>query len=140
MKPKPKILLNGLPLPGQLVDLIDKDRWIAPGEERIRTVFGEKPSRATFYSLEDMQFENDAWATETLLAYLGQADVNFPPGDIDPRQSVLIGDLGHDLPFALDYRDNAADPRVVFLGTRVENRWITIAKNFADLVSALGLA
>jgi hypothetical protein len=136
---KRKIVVNGLPLPDQLVDLIDRGQWVAPDEGKIWTVFGEKPSQAIFYTLEDMEFENERWGGETLPEYLGQADADFPPGDIDPKCSVLIGDLGHDLPFALDYRDSVAEPRVVFLGTRVEERWITVANNLANLFSDLGL-
>lgn len=87
-----------------------------------------------------MTFENEAWATETLPDYLGEADEEFPPGDLDPGKSVIIGDLGHDLPVALDYRANPADPRVVFLSTRVAGRWITVAASIADLIEALGLS
>ena len=131
------ILINNLPLPEALVErLRGGGRWAAPSIERIRAVFGEKPSQAVFYSLEHMLRENEHWFSQTDEIYFGQADTHNPPGDIDPRKSVIIGDLGIDMPIALDYR-SSVEPTVTFLGRRILGRWITVAPNVASLISQL---
>jgi hypothetical protein len=132
--------INKLALPEALVELVAAGRWVAPDEKCIERVFGESPSHANFYSFEDMKLENDAWVTETLPEYLGEPDTDNPPGDIDPTAAILIGDLGHDVPFALDYRVNPHRPRVVLLGRTTQGRWLTIAEDIDELISKLGLA
>ncbi|HEX7131805.1 MAG TPA: hypothetical protein VF228_04485 [Iamia sp.] len=57
-----------------------------------------------------------------------------PPDDIDPRCSVLIGELGYDRPFALDLRIGAAI-RFMTIG----GRWRPIAESFPALLIALGI-
>ena len=110
--------------------------WATPNAERIQTAFGEPPSQAVFYTLEQMLMENEHWASETHEVYFGQADSQNPPGDVDPRKSLIIGDLGMDMPIALDYR-NTPTPTVIFLGRRVLNRWITVAPSVTDPISKL---
>ncbi|MGI5232756.1 hypothetical protein [Actinoallomurus sp. CA-142502] len=61
------------------------------------------------------------------------------PGDIDPRRSVLIGDLGHEMPFALDFRTSWGRPRVVYL-TIGTDRWIPVAPDAEVLLDRLGLS
>jgi hypothetical protein len=66
-----------------------------------------------FYSADHMQRENQSWPDEEYSGYLGTKDGHYSPGDIDPRQSVLIGDLGPDLPIALDFRRSQERPSLV---------------------------
>lgn len=131
------MIVNGLMLPNALAErLRDGGRWAEPSTERVRGVFGEWPSQAVFHTLEYMQFENESWGSETDEVYLGRADSLNPPRDIDPRKSVIIGDLGHDMPIALDYR-HSGEPTVLFLGRRVLGRWILVAPNVASLIAKL---
>jgi len=134
------VKVNDLLLPEVLSKLIAEGRWVPPNDDRIQEVFGERPSQANFYSFEDMKLENDAWSAETLPEYLGEPDDQFPPGNLDPRSSILIGDLGHDLPFGLDYRLDQDRPRVVFLGTKVDGRWTTVAENIDELLAQLDIS
>ena len=80
--------------------------------------------------------ENEPWPPEIVEIFAGQADSRNPPGDLDPQKSVIIGDLGPDMPIALDYR-NFPEPSVVFLGRRVLDRWIIVAPSVASLISKL---
>ena len=130
--------INGLTLPRQLDTLLSSGRWRTPDQARLTRIFGESSTHASFYGLEAMQRENREWPQETIPDFLGAPSSSHPPGDIDPRRSVLIGDLGHDVPFALDYRTLEADPAVVFLATRTPG-WITIAPTFSTFVANLGL-
>ncbi len=118
--------INGLPLPRDLLGLIRAERWRCPSDlSGIDRLF---PDRGEFklYSLDYMPFENDQWVRlfEDLRwldryapMFLGSPDPVKAPGDIDPRLSVLIGDLGigFDQPIALDYRPSMEDPPVVTL-------------------------
>jgi hypothetical protein len=53
--------------------------------------------------------------------------------------SILIGDLGNDMPFALDFRPSRATPRVIYL-TLETGRWITVAPTVELLLDRLGLS
>ncbi len=75
--------------------------------------------------------------------FLGAPDDDHPPGDIDPKLSVLVGDLGHgsDQPIALDYRLSMDQPRVLTLDyTRShQTRWVEIAPNIRTFAELMGL-
>ncbi|GLY91490.1 hypothetical protein [Actinoallomurus iriomotensis] len=133
--------INGLPLPGALCAAIEDRRWAPPADELLTRVFGDRPQGPRFYSLDHMRFENHRWPEvgSGLPAYLGSPDAAAPPGDIDPRRSVLIGDLGHEMPFALDFRTSWDRPRVVYL-TIGTDRWITVAPDAEVLLDRLGLS
>jgi len=134
--------INGLPLPDALRSAIEEERWVPPADRLLLArVFGEKPQGAKFYTLEYMAIENRRWpAVESRLPiYVGSPDESVPPGDIDPRMSVLIGDLGYDMPFALDFRPSRTEPRVIYL-TLETGRWITVALTIEALLDRLGLS
>jgi hypothetical protein len=63
-------------------------------------------------TLDYIPFENKYCVNQTDPSFLGVADDDRPPGDIDPKRSVLIGDLGpgSDQPIALDYRPSMDEP------------------------------
>jgi hypothetical protein len=134
--------INGLPLPDALRSAIEEDRWAPPADHLLLTrVFGEEPQGASFYTVEYMRSENRRWpeVESRLPIYLGSPDESAPPGDIDPRMSVLIGDLGYDMPFALDFRPSRVAPRIVYL-TLETGRWITVAPTIEALLDRLGLS
>jgi hypothetical protein len=70
---------------------------------------------------------------------------NWPssdPGGIDYDLAIIIGDfgLGSDAPIALDFREDATNPRVIRLSySGGRSRWISLAPDFASFVEALGL-
>ncbi len=55
------------------------------------------------------------------------------PEDIDPATSVLIGELGYDRPFALDYREATAPVRFM----TIDGRWPVVASSLSELMDRL---
>ena len=71
------------------------------------------------------------------------SDMAAPHG-IDFDLALDIGDfgLGSDAPILLDYREDAADPRVIRLrwsSSGKTNEWVDMAPDFGSFVAALGL-
>ena len=135
-----EVRVDGLQIPQILVAMIHEGRWVVPDDPRLLTsVFGEDPQQPTFYQLNGIERENRAWHSEmdpeTREWYVGLKSVGKPPGDIDPVRSLLIGDLGPDQPFALDYRTSATAPSVIYLTSR--NGWVEIAPNIEVLLQLL---
>lgn len=130
--------INDLPLPRALLLAMHEERWRCPIPAALRRVFRESPARAAFFDLATMREENRRWRDETDRAYLGRADEKTPPGDIDPTRSLLLGALGPEMPFALDYRTADAEPRVLYLHTGGD-LWITVARDVDDLLARLRL-
>lgn len=76
--------IAGLPLPHELVKVIQDGKWRPPNDPQVYIdTFGEPPDNAVFYDLDEMSRQ-------------------------DPARSVLIGDLGPDMPIALDFRNSAS--------------------------------
>lgn len=133
-----RVRINGLLLPHALTSAIAGRRWRCPAEPLLRRVFREKPVRVRLFDLAAMQAENRAWREVKDRAFLGHLDDKQPPGDIDPACSLILGTLGPHLPFALDYRVSADEPRVLYLHSGGD-RWITVACNMEELLARLRL-
>jgi hypothetical protein len=56
---------------------------------------------------------------------------------IDLRLSVLIGVLGTDMPFVLDYRESDVVPRVLYLASSDGFAWVQVAPDVDDLIRRL---
>ena len=123
--------IQGHPLPDLLIRLIGRGLWVAPSLEHLAAVFGDRPTAPRFYDQRGIAGETESWVHETDPAYLGE-----PPDDLDPANSVLVGDLGPDQPFALDYR--TSPPCVRYLG--IEGGWRVVAVSIDALAHALDLA
>lgn len=97
----------------------------------VERVFGEAPdSTWKFYCLDEILVETEEWRQEDDSVWFG-----VPPEDIDPLQSVLIGELGYDRPFALDFRGSL--PVVRFM--TADGRWVQVADSPSELLVALGI-
>jgi hypothetical protein len=129
--------VGGLPLPEPLLAVLDQGRWQPPADETLLArVFGDEPDWASFYDLPTMRHQNRSFQS-------GSADEHLPgiyhQGlGIEPGRAVIIGDLGADMPFALDYRaaGAGAGPRVLYFGP---DGWVEVAPDFATLARALGI-
>jgi hypothetical protein len=92
-----------------------------------------------FLPFEQMR-RNRRWLDQILDEYrpfyLGRPNPDQPPGDVDPDRSLLIGDLGPEMPFALDYRPGLAAPTVIYLGNP---GWVEVAPNMATLLDRLAM-
>jgi len=122
--------VSGYLLPAALVTELERGTWLQrAASPTIAEVFGEQPSpSAAFYSLDEMRGETARWVDETDAAYLGRKEET-----LDPKASVIIGDLGYDRPFALDYR---VDPPQVRLLT-LDGRWVLVTASIDELLSKL---
>ncbi|WP_084432393.1 hypothetical protein [Kibdelosporangium aridum] len=110
-------------LPSLLVELVNAGRWRTPDDEDLlHAVFTDEPQSAWFYGLADMTRQNEFFHRMTPEDAFNNTGIG-----IDPNHAVLIGDLGADMPIALDYRTSATSPRVLYLA---EPGWIEVAKDW----------
>jgi hypothetical protein len=97
----------------------------------VAEVFGEAPDATwKFYTVDEAGAMTEEWHKESDIEWFGTA-----PDDIEATQSVLIGELGYDRPFALDFRGPAPVVRFMML----DGRWVQIAESAAALLEALGI-
>ncbi|MCX5213742.1 SMI1/KNR4 family protein [Kitasatospora sp. NBC_00240] len=131
----------GMPLPRGLIESIQDLSWMAlAGSPRLRETFGQAPVQPRFYSTAGIVATTKWWREdlddETMECYFGTSEEFSAPEYMSRMKTVIIGSIGPDLLFALDYRDSFADPRVVFLGE--EGAWRTVSNSFSDLLLMLG--
>jgi hypothetical protein len=127
-----------LVLPEDLVAAIESGLWSAGLDvDRLREIFREDPVHPRFYDLATIDAINRAWKGEGREAYIGERSDESPPGDIDPKLSLLIADLGPDQLIALDYRNSMSSPRVVYLTGALRSPWREIAASTTELLSKL---
>lgn len=139
-------MINGLPLPGDLLALMEAGRWKAPmGSSGVDRLFPENGGLC-LYTVALMESETRTLFDPRLQGqgWLGEPDPANPPGDIDPRLAVFVADLGHgfDQPIALDYRVSRDRPQVITLrwgagGSR--NRWVVVAPDIGAFAELVGL-
>lgn len=131
-------MINRLPLPADLLRAIASGRWPGrPDPTVLREIFGDLPEAPRFYSLEVMAAVNRGWPARTNELFVGRPSARTPPGDIDPRRSLLIGELGTEQLVALDYRLSIALPRVLYLGGAIPSPWREVAPTIGHLLSRL---
>jgi hypothetical protein len=78
------------------------------------------------------------WLAETQEAYIGLPSADHLPGDIDPAQSLLVGDLGPDQLIALDYRSSVTKPQVIYSAYDPGSIWHQVAGSIEELLAMLG--
>ncbi len=131
------IVIAGLSVPDLLVAAVKRGRWIPPREERIYLdVFADPPAVPEFYYLAQMERETLGWR-DTEFASIYSLPIEGVNLGVEPEKVLIIGDLGPDMPFALDYRVSPREPRVIYLGA---DGWIEVAISFSDLASRLQIS
>jgi hypothetical protein len=129
--------VNGLEVPFELINAIQTGRWSTlSSSSSLASVFGSEPVRPKFFSLEEIRAVNDYWKDEASPLYLGQATASPFPGDIDPRQSLIVAELGPDQLIALDYRRSDV-PAVLFATDDARSPWCLVADSIEELLSKL---
>ncbi|MER7547168.1 hypothetical protein [Actinomadura sp.] len=127
----------GLRIPPALEVLLREDRWIPPaGDQVFLEIFGERPEDVHFFDLSELLRCNELWRE------LEPFDIFWKPEEggslgIDLRRSVLIGVLGTDMPFVLDYRESDMVPRVLYLASSDGFAWVQVASDVDDLIRRL---
>ena len=132
-----EVEVNGLVLPAELRRALSDGRWSRlSSSPSLSDVFGSEAVRPRFYSLQSMVAINRHWKDETDEAYSGQANSCQHPGNIDPRRSLIVAELGPDQLIALDYRDPTG-PDVVFASDDVWSPWRRVAGSIEELLAKL---
>ncbi|GAB2919437.1 SMI1/KNR4 family protein [Streptomyces mayteni] len=125
---KRTLRIGGLVVPPPLTELIRSGRWVPPRDDRVLAeVFGEAPEQPEFYGRAMLVRQNTSW----------QALPADQVAGIDTARTIVIGDLGPDMPFVLDYRTSPDDPRVLYLGGPGDFRWRQVAANVGELIDRL---
>ena len=131
--------LGDLVLPSALADALRAGLWTPPTESsRLVEVFGEAPSSPEFYVFSGMVNETlhlRKMPPDERVWYEEVADVE-EAGSISLDECILIGDLGPERPFALNYHRNRSNPEVFFFA---RPGWKRIAADFDKLLQSLGL-
>lgn len=128
------LLVGGFVVPPELVDIMERGRWLPPAERVLREVFGDDPDDPRFYDFASMVRQNELFHAMAPADYAALIAAN--ESDIDPSWCIVIGDLGADMPIALDYRSNQGNPRVIYLGL---DGWREAAPSFGVLAQLLQL-
>lgn len=99
--------------------------------------------KVNLYHYDGMWGKTSRFLSEHDRAMLGHLDTDHPPGNLDPQQCVIIGDLGVGQLLALDYRMKSMTPSVVTLqrgdNPVTNNRWVEIANSFDEFATTAGL-
>ena len=144
MSGQQSVTIEGHRVPQEIVDAIGRGEWKLPADEpAITRLFSESPTAsAGLYSLELMATENAAWRAappEQRRLYGGPGAEHEGYLTAGPESSLLIGDLGFDMPIALDYSVSPASPRVVYLPSRAPG-WVEVARDAAEFLRLIKAA
>ena len=92
------IAIKGLPLPVAVTAAMEAGTWRAPEDNHLwyALVPPAEVGWPELYEIEEMQEVNAQWANESNPIYLGVADGKRQAGSMDPRLSLLIGELEPD--------------------------------------------
>ncbi|WDZ84088.1 SMI1/KNR4 family protein [Micromonospora cathayae] len=126
--------IGGFAVPPELVEIVERGSWLPPAEQVLREVFMDDPDDPHFYDFATMVRQNELFRAMDSDDYAALVGGN--QSDIDPGWCVVIGDLGADMPIALDYRSNPDNPRVIYLGL---DGWREVAPSFGALAQLLQL-
>lgn len=129
--------VNGLKLPLGLTRALRDGRWSSLNSSAsLADVFGSEPVRPRFFTLEQIEAINSYWKDEADPLYVGKADSSRYPGDIDPKRSLIVAELGPDQLIALDYR-RGVSPEVLFASDEVTSPWRLVSGSVEELLSEL---
>lgn len=134
MSDKSPVEVGGLVLPDALVHAMHEGGWTrSKNVETLRRVFGDEPDGPMFYDLPTMLRQNVTFQASSPDEVYGE--VSESSVGVLPPKAVLVGDLGADMPIALDYRDSPGRPRVIYLGP---SGWVEVAPSIEALLTELG--
>ncbi|TDD79056.1 hypothetical protein [Actinomadura rubrisoli] len=129
--------IGGLIIPPALIALIRAGKWVPPVREQLYLeVFGEVPEMPYFYNESDLLRQNESWQRMNIQDVFGEVVAGESLG-VSPRQSVVIADLGPDMPVILDYRETRKNPRVLYLKFSESPKWVQVAADIQDLIGNL---
>ena len=144
-----RYVVNGLPLPTLLIELLQQGKWKHPGEDIIQDVipFLHAPMQfmvdSDWMNSETRCFDDDL-DDELFHQTRGSkssAPIELPWLDCERMVFIAICKYpGDDVAIALDYRTNSDDPRVVASDLQDnEYYWREVTPTFTEFVERLGL-
>jgi len=94
------------------------------------------------YSYQSLVKVNERWANETREVFLGKADGLCAPGFLNPKKSILIGELAQDNLVALDFSVLPAKPSIAYLKWYAPNtmRWTYAVSDIDTFLQNLKVA
>ncbi|MFG2294990.1 hypothetical protein [Streptomyces sp. NPDC048603] len=142
MTPYASVSIGAFELPRELVRAVLDGIWtIDRASGFLTAALQVKPTgQAVLYSLENMVRETAHWWAQSpeQAALYGAGPVRAEGYESVPAsESVLIGDLGPDLPLALHYRDPHTAPRLMYLPASGPG-WVEVAPDIRALTDSLG--
>ena len=137
-----EFFINGLNIPPFIIRHIHNGTWNAIHDHEVVGSLFKDRDLIDLYSIEDIVRENKSWTENVDPIFIGNENPSHFPGTIDPRLSILIGDLGlgYDQPIALDFRPSLLHPSVVvfyWADYGNANYWIEIATTVEDFAKKL---
>ena len=146
--------INSLPLPNQLVQLIENGKWKHPGDEVLRTLIPD--FYAPIFDPVDFLTSFEAIKRNSKIPLGGEMMMDtykeglgsksnvpdLPWVDAELRLFIAVcGVPGADVGIALDYRASSSDPRVVALVYGGDNNgfsWTLVKNSFSEFVDQCG--
>ncbi|WP_027345668.1 hypothetical protein [Hamadaea tsunoensis] len=144
--------MRGLSLPAALISLLETRGWLPPGPRVLHDVIPWFADPLMFMAdLHDMRLQNkalDSIADNSSLSSLFRItrasqtgrDLDLPWLDADQAVLIAVNEhAGDDVALALDYRTDAANPRVVasdIWSDATQHSWRIVTPTFTDLLAA----
>jgi len=148
-------VVRGLAVPPTLTDLLERGRWKHPGDTVLRKVIPWFGAPLIFLSTVDQmrresrsidRFADDDRSSTLFRAKRASASdgpVELPWLDTERAFLIAVNRIpGDDVAVALDYRTDAAGPRVLasdFWSNPGQCAWRIVAPTFVSFADALGL-
>jgi hypothetical protein len=106
----------------------------AEQQERLATLLiATETAFPDLFNLDGVVEANRFWNSTYVERYLGAESGTFPPGNIDPRRTIFIGQAEPDSPIALDFR--CSPPRVVYFGDA--GYWLELFPDYDSFIAAI---
>jgi hypothetical protein len=128
-------------IPEPILAAMADGRWRLPNDTaHLTAAFSEPPTpQARLYSLDYLRGETTMWWSALPEEHEQYGVRGKPVGryrPVQPGKIVLIGDLGKDLPIALDYAVTPDNPSVLYLPSQAPG-WIEVVPDAAQFMELI---
>jgi hypothetical protein len=154
------MLINNLPLPALLLELIAQNRWGVPenaDEEQFAKIFkhGSPTTKTRFFNPKEMKAKTNFLLKHpeeyrtSFFKDMSSMENKIFPKYIEPEKAIIIIDLYNlsipknpdmtVIPICLDYRTSSDNPCVIMYPDDRELYWMEISPTFEQFVKDLKL-